>query len=170
MNNGVTSMGEHYSTLIYRITFHMQTTLSIIFPALMTRVLCFFGSQEPALRLQLLAWTEWHIFLNDTNRNMTSTCVDESLLLRQMSMWVWEERRNTYCRAHIRIGLPGICRFQDTGQEIHPVQLRLHTGSCYYIWKHSECCFIRQHQTIKFFSEWWHTVGHAEDVYWLMCT
>lgn len=45
------------------------------------------------------------------------------------------EWRNTYCRVHIHIGLPDICRFPGKGQEIHLVQPQQHTGSGYYIWK-----------------------------------
>lgn len=50
INNSITSMGKHYSRLIYCIIFHMQTTLSIIFPV-MILMWGFFGSQESSLHI-----------------------------------------------------------------------------------------------------------------------
>lgn len=43
--------------------------------------------------------------------------------------------RNTYCRARIRTGLPGICRCRGRGRERRPGRPRRRTGSGCYTWE-----------------------------------
>lgn len=119
----LTSNKQHSSTLKHCIIFHMQTTLPIIFPA-PTHCYAFLdhrkrrSSSHPVLHLFHQAG--WHI------HDLSSMSV--------------KERRSTYCRVHIRTGLPGTCMFRGTGQEIHLVRPRQRTGSCCYIWNTESVC------------------------------